>query len=99
MARVLIAPAARDDLRRLIRTHSLPPDTADRVRRSLSRLSTFPLLGREIDEGRWSSYRFVLGPWRWLIILYKYERDSDTVMVASFEDGRSSTAALSSGAR
>jgi plasmid stabilization system protein ParE len=95
MARVLVAPAAREDLQRLIRTHSLPPDTTDRVKRSLGRLGTFPLLGRAIEEGRWSGYRFMLGPWRWLLILYEYERESDTVMVASFEDGRSSASATS----
>lgn len=92
MARVLVAPAARQDLQELIRTHSLPPDTTDRVTRSLRRLELFPLLGGAIDEGRWSGYRFILGPWRWLLILYKYERESDLVMVASFEDARSSNA-------
>ncbi len=96
MARVLVAPAAHEDLQRLIRTHNLPADTTDRVKRSLRRLGQFPLLGRAIEEGRWSGYRFMLGPWRWLIILYRYERESDLVMVASFEDGRSSTAATSS---
>ena len=40
--------------------------------------------------------RFVLGPWRWLIVLYKVDDESDTVMVASFEGGRSSAAAASS---
>jgi len=38
----------------------------------------------------------VLGPWRWLIVLYRFDAESDTIMVASFEDGRSSTAAASS---
>jgi plasmid stabilization system protein ParE len=93
VARVLVAPGAREDLERLIRTHSLPPDTKGRVKRSLERLGRFPLMGRSIEQGRWSGYRFILGPWRWLIVLYKYEEESETVMVASFEDGRSSTAA------
>ena len=96
MARVVVAPTARDSLERLILTHSLPPTTKTRVTRSLNRLGRFPLLGRAIEEGRWSGYRFILGPWRWLVILYKYEEQSDTVMVASFEDGRSSTGAGSS---
>ena len=96
MARVLVAPRARADLERLIRTHSLPPETKDRVRRSLQPLTRFPLLGTEISQGRWSGYRFLLGPWRWLIVLYKYDAESETVMVASFEDGRSSAAAASS---
>lgn len=88
MARILVAPAARDDLERLIRTHSLPKETKERVKRSLQPLTRFPLLGTGIDQGRWSGYRFLLGPWRWLIILYRYDAESETVMVASFEDGR-----------
>ena len=96
MARVLVAPQAVGDLERLMRTHSLPPDTKDRVRRSLQPLTRFPLLGTEIEGGRWSVYRFVLGPWRWLIVLYRFDAESDTIMVASFEDGRSSAAAASS---
>jgi hypothetical protein len=95
MARVLVAPSARDDLERLIKTHSLPSSTNARVRRSLARVDRFPLLGRAIDEGRWSGYRFILGPWRWLIVLYKYDAPTETVMIAAFEDARSSTAATS----
>ena len=93
MARVVIAPEAVGELERLIRTHSLPPNTKARVRRSLQPLTRFPLLGTGIEGGRWSGYRFVLGPWRWLIVLYKVDAESDTVMIASFEDGRSSEAA------
>ena len=89
MTQVLVAPSARDDLERLIKTHSLPPTTKARVRRSLQRLTRFPLLGRAIEEGCWSGYRFILGPWRWLIILYKVDEENDVVMVASFLDGRS----------
>jgi len=95
VARVLVAPSALADLERLIRTHSLPLDTTDRVKASLQPLARFPLLGTGLVRGRWSGYRFVLGPWRWLIVLYRYDAESDTVMVASFEDGRSSTAAAS----
>ena len=96
MARVLVAPQARAGLERLIRTHSLPPDTKDRVKGSMQRLARFPLLGTAIEQGRWSGYRFALGPWRWLIVLYKHDLESDTVMVASVEDGRSSAATASS---
>lgn len=94
MAQVVVAPSARDSLERLIKTHSLPPSTKTRVRRSLGRLGRFPLLGRAIEEGRWSGYRFILGPWRWLVILYRYDEATDMVMVVSFEDGRSSAAAV-----
>jgi ParE toxin of type II toxin-antitoxin system, parDE len=96
MPDVVVAPSARDSLARLIKTHSLPPNTTARVKRSLDPLRRFPLLGRAIEEGRWSGYRFILGPWRWLIVLYQYDEESDLVLVASFEDGRSSKAALPS---
>jgi hypothetical protein len=96
MARVVVSPSARDSLELLIKTHSLPSTTKTRVKRSLNRLGRFPLLGRAIEEGRWSGYRFILGPWRWLVILYKYDEESDTLMVASFEDGRSSAGGTAS---
>jgi len=64
-----------------------------RVRRSLQRLERFPRLGRELGPGRWSGYRFLLGPWRWLLILYAFDEEADLVIVASFEDARTSTAA------
>ncbi len=93
MARVLVAPEAVADLERLIRTHSLPSDTKDRIKASLLPLTRFPLLGTELTQGRWSGYRFVLGPWRWLIVLYRFDADNESVMIASFADGRSSAAA------
>ena len=93
MPQVVVAPAASDALEALIRTHSLPADTRKRVARSLRRLERFPELGRELTVGRWSGYRVILGPWRWLIILYKLDADAGTVMVPAFEDGRSSAAA------
>jgi len=93
VARVLVSPSARDDLQSLIKSHSLPVDTTARVKRSLGRLRRFPRLGRTIERGRWQDYRFVLGPWRWLLVLYRYDEQTDTVMITSFEDGRSSAAA------
>ena len=77
----------------MIKTHSLPGDTKKRVRQSLEPLTRFPLLGTELTHGHWSGYRFLLGPWRWLIVLYRFDAEDDTVMVAAFEDGRSSAAA------
>ena len=43
--------------------------------------------------GRWSRYRFVLGPWRWLIIVYVYDPDSEVVAIVTVQDGRSGAAA------
>lgn len=88
MARVLVTPAAVEDLERLIVTHSLPADTKERVRRSLRPLTQFPLLGAPL-EGRWSEFRFLLGPWRWMLIVYAYDDAADRVSVVTFVDGRS----------
>jgi plasmid stabilization system protein ParE len=92
MARVVVAPAAAEDLERLIVTHSLPPDTADRVWRSLQPLAAFPRLGAPLDHP-WDGFRFVLGPWRWMVIVYAYDETSDQVGVPTIQDGRSSRAA------
>jgi hypothetical protein len=35
----------------------------------------------------------VLGPWRWLLMVYAFDESEDRVVVVAIEDGRSSTAA------
>ena len=40
--------------------------------------------------------RFILGPWRWMLIIYSYEEPDDVVLVVAFQDGRSSAAATAS---
>ncbi len=94
MAGVLVAPAVATDLARMIVTHSLPADTRARVRRSIEPLARFPLLGAPL-EGRWRGYRFVVGPWRWMPIVYVYDAETDLVAVATIQDGRTSAAATS----
>jgi plasmid stabilization system protein ParE len=89
LAQVRLSVDAVKDLDRMILTHSLPADTRDRVRRSLRVLEQFPRIGRQL-EGRWTPLRFILGPWRWLLILYSYE---DLVLVVAFQDAQSSAAA------
>ncbi len=79
----------------MIITHSLPPNTRERVRRSLRPLEQFPRIGRHL-EGRWEPLRFILGPWRWMLILYSYEEPGDLVLVVAFQDARSSAAATAS---
>lgn len=95
MARVLVTPAARDDLELLIRTHSLPADTKARVARSLRPLSEFPFLGRSL-EGAWAGFRFLLGPWRWMIVVYCVDETRDEVSIVTIQDARSSRSATSS---
>lgn len=90
MPSVLVTPAAREDLRRLIHTHSLPPSTVERVRRAIEPLREFPELGGHL-HGRWASFRFVLGPWRWMIIVYHYDAEADMVAVVTIQDGRAAS--------
>jgi plasmid stabilization system protein ParE len=86
--------AAVEDLDRMILTHSLPVDTRARVRRSLGSLGNFPRIGRQLD-GRWEPFRLILGPWRWMLIVYFYDEQRDEVLIATIQDARSSTAATS----
>ena len=90
MARVVVSAAAQRDLRDLIRTRDLPPDTNERVKRSLRPLKSFPQLGAELSpsvDGR----RFILGPWRWMIVVYRFLPERNLVAVVAIVDGRTST--------
>jgi len=95
VASVELARTAIDDLDALIVTHSLPADTRKRVARSLRELGRFPLLGAPL-EGRWDGFRFVLGPWRWLLLVYVFLEAEDRVVVVTIQDARTSTAARAS---
>lgn len=94
MSEVVVTPTARRDLESLIRTHSLPRSTVERTRRSLEPLSLFPLLGSPL-QGRWARFRFILGPWRWMIMVYEYDEIADRVAIVTIQDGRSARAATS----
>lgn len=94
MAEVRLSVVAVENLDRMILTHSLPSDTRVRVRRSLRVLEHFPYIGRELD-GRWRPFRFILGPWRWLLIVYVYNEQEDLVLVVTIQDARSSFAVTS----
>ncbi len=94
MTEIRLSVAAVEQLERMILTHSLPSDTKDRVRRSLRIVEQFPYAGRELD-GRWRPLRFILGPWRWMLIVYVYDEPQDVVLVVTIQDARSSTAATS----
>ena len=92
MAKVIVTPQARRDLDEAISALNLPDDAWARIARSLRTLETFPLAGVELG-GRWTPARFVLGPWFWMILLYRYEEPSDSVYVVAMHDGRSATSA------
>jgi hypothetical protein len=53
-------------------------------------------MGAALD-GRWEGFRFVLGPWRWLLLVYVFIESEDRVVVVSIQDGGSS--AVVTGAR
>jgi hypothetical protein len=89
VVRVEVSEAAVDDLAKLIRTHSLPTNTIERVQRSLRPLERFPRMGAEL-AGRWSGFRFLVGPWRWMILVYVFIEDEDRAVVVTIQDGRSS---------
>jgi plasmid stabilization system protein ParE len=90
--RVIVTPQARRDVDEAVSVLSLPDDTWARIARSLTVLETFPMAGTEL-AGRWAPTRFVLGPWPWMILIYRYEESSDQVFVVAMHDGRSAVSA------
>lgn len=91
MPAVELAAAAVEDLDRLITLDSLPSDTRARAARSLRPLASFPNLGPALS-GPWDGYRVLLGPWRWLLLVYVVLEEEDRVVVVTVQDARSSTA-------
>lgn len=90
MARIVVTDQAARDLEDLVRTHRLPADTARRVARSLEPLADFPKLGAML-KGALAPRRFLLGPWRWMIVVYRFDADRDLVAILAIVDGRTST--------
>lgn len=93
MAQVEVSAAAAEDLARLKITHRLPSGTNERVKSSVRSLGRFPRLGTLLEGGGWDGFRFVLGPWRWMVIVYEFLEEDDRVVVVTIQDGRSSSAA------
>jgi len=91
MARVVVTEVARADLRAMILTHSLPDSTIERVRAALAPLADFPQLGPAL-EGSWQEFRFVLGPWPWMLLVYVWDEATDVVAVVTIQDARSAAA-------
>jgi len=94
VARVVVAESAQADLNALVLSHSLPASTRARVRTSLRPLATFPLLGPALT-GRWHGFRFILGPWPWMLLVYVYDGAADQVSVVTVQDSRSARSATS----
>ncbi len=94
MASVVLEPTAVADLDRLIRTHSLPATTRERAKSSLRQLATFPLLGAPL-AGRWEGFRFIPGPWPWVLLIHVYDPEVDQVSVVTIQDSRSAESVTS----
>ncbi len=94
MAQVELTRAAVEDLDRLIAGLTLASDTRARVRSCLQPLRELPRLGTE-HTGRWHGLRFLIGPWRWMLLVYEYHPDTDRVVNLTVQDARSSSAATS----
>jgi hypothetical protein len=92
VAQVEIARVAVGDLERLVLTHSLPRDTPGRVRGTLRSLERFPRLGGQLT-GRWEGFRFILGPRRWMLLVYIFDESRDRVVIVTIQDARTSSAA------
>ena len=88
MAEVVVAPTAVAELESLIVSLSLPTDTKQRFARAVWALREFPELGPSL-QGRWQGYRFLLGPWRWMLIVYRYYEIDDRVAIVTVQDSRS----------
>lgn len=88
MASVIVTPTAQRNLETLMETHSLPASTPERFKLSLAPLRQFPLIGSQLP-GRWARFRFILGPWRWMIVIYRYYEDADEIRIIAVQDGRS----------
>ena len=67
---------------------------AERVRNAIRPLAEFPLLGQAL-VGAWEGYRFVLGPWPWMLVVYEYDDRRDQVSIVTIQDARSAQAATS----
>jgi hypothetical protein len=87
VATVVVTATAERNLRELIESRSLPASTEQRVRSSMEPLRRFPLLGPPLS-GRWTGFRYLLGPWRWLLVVYRYDDGLDRVEIITIQDAR-----------
>lgn len=92
MASVELSARALQNLGDLIETRSLPPSARDRVGQRLEVLEAFPRIGRRL-EGRWHSYRVLIGPWRWMLFVYLVLDEEDRVLIVTVQDARAGDAA------
>jgi len=39
--------------------------------------------------GRWRGFRFILGPWPWMLLVYAWDETAEVVAVVTIQDARS----------
>lgn len=96
MPSVVVTPTAAADLDQIVVSNDLPEDTRDRIRALLEPLADFPEMGTEL-EGRWKGFRYLVGPWPWMLLIYVFDEDMDLVAVTAIQDARRGGAATSFG--
>lgn len=84
---VVVTNTALADLDQLIEAHDLPSDTRERVVQILRPLGRFPDMGSPLS-GRWEDSRFLLGPWSWMLLVYRDIEALDLVAVTTIQDAR-----------
>ena len=57
-------------------------------------LVAFPLLGPSL-QNNWLGFRSILGPWPWMLIVYRYEESEELVIVVTIQDARSGASSRS----
>jgi plasmid stabilization system protein ParE len=72
---------------------NLPADSWARIVHSLRVLETFPSGGRAL-QGKWAGTRMILGPWPWMLLIYRYDEGAGEVRVVAMHDARSAASAL-----
>ena len=93
MAHLIVSARAREDLARLLFTHRLPATTRLRVLRSIDHLAFAPLAGPALP-GHLEGYRYIVGLWPWMVIVYRYWDQPDAVVILRIYDSRTAEAPL-----
>lgn len=92
MAQIVVTEQAARDPDLLIEFLTLPESTGDRVRNRLVLLSRAPAAGKSLGPP-FGAARWIVGPWKWMVIVYVFDASDDRVDVVAFQDGRSHAAA------
>jgi hypothetical protein len=83
----LVTQQARRDVLRAMSALDLPADTWPQIARCLRGLKSPPSAEGRL-EGRWAPARFVLGPWPWMILLYRCDEAADEIFLVAMHDAR-----------